>query len=225
LKTTAIIPVKRFEDAKQRLIELVPAGARSALAEAMLLDVLAAVRRSSKIDEILVVTADQSVIRTSRWLGALVLPQTGDSGHSEDAMAGIADAVAAGADRVVLLPGDCPLIDATEIDRHLGAIPHSAIIVPDRHGTGTNALFLTPPDAIEPAFGPDSCARHVSRARAAGVPFAVERVDSLALDLDTPEDLEELRDALVLSPERAPRTAQLIWELGSDRTASARTTA
>ena len=225
MKTVAIIPVKRFEDAKQRLAAAVPPAPRAALAEAMFLDVLASLKRSAQIDETLVVTADEAVARTARWLGAGVLDRDDDGGHSVDASAGVAEALSRKADRVALLPADCPLIDAEEIDRHLGTAPRSALIVPDRHGTGTNGLVLAPPDIFLPAFGPDSCARHVSRARAAGVEFAVERISSLALDLDTPEDLGHLRDALILEPQRAPRTAQLIWELGSDRETGAPTAA
>ncbi|MGZ5308539.1 MAG: 2-phospho-L-lactate guanylyltransferase [Solirubrobacterales bacterium] len=217
MKTVAIIPVKRFEDAKQRLAAAVPAATRAALAEAMFLDVLASLKRSSLIDTTLVVTADPAVARTARWLDAEILDLDDDGGHSADASAGVSEALARNAGRIALLPADCPLIEAAEIDRHLGAAPRSALIVPDRHGTGTNGLVLAPPDIFAPAFGPDSCARHVSHARAAGVSFAVERIDSLALDLDTPEDLAQLRDTLILEPQRAPRTAQLIWELGSDR--------
>jgi 2-phospho-L-lactate guanylyltransferase len=221
LKTHAIIPVKRFEHAKQRLGEAVPAGARVALAEAMFLDVLSHLNRSKRIDATLVVTSDAKVARTTRWLGVEVLEQETDEGHSEAASAGVQLVLERGVDRVAMLPGDCPMLDPVELDRHLGTAPRSALIVPDRHGTGTNALLLSPPDAFEPAFGPDSCARHVSRARAAGVSFAVERIHGLGLDLDTPEDLMQLRDALILRPERAPRTAQLIWELGPEQEPSA----
>ncbi len=80
-------------------------------------------------------------------------------------------------------------------------------VVPDRHGTGTNALLLSPPDAIGPAFGPDSCARHADRARRLGHELAVERLDSLALDLDTPDDLAAMAEALEREPARAPATA------------------
>ena len=70
------------------------------------------------------------------------------------------------------------------------------MIVPDRHGTGTNALLLSPPTAIEPAFGPGSCERHLELARQAEVSCRVEKVPSLMLDIDTPEDLTELSEEL-----------------------------
>src|SRR5207302_7322924 len=75
----------------------------------------------------------------------------------------------------------------------------SMLIVPDRHGTGTNALLLTPPDALAPSFGPGSCERHARQARAAGVAAEVVEVPSLATDIDTPEDLEADRKSTRLN--------------------------
>jgi 2-phospho-L-lactate guanylyltransferase len=80
------------------------------------------------------------------------------------------------------------------------------VVVPDRHGEGTNALLLEPPDAIEPSFGPGSCARHVRAARAAGVAHAVVDVPTLALDVDTGDDLEALAATLGGRRGQAPAT-------------------
>lgn len=213
MRTTAILPVKRLDKAHGRLAGTLPAQARRDLAEAMFLDAVAKLRRSHCIDSVLIVTADDAVARWARWLGHAVLLQAEDAGHSAAAAAGASAALVDGADRVAMLPVDCPLLDPRELDDRLGNSPRTALIVPDRHGTGTNALVLCPPDAIMPDFGPDSCARHVSRARAAGISFALMRLESMALDLDTPEDMAELRDALLLDPEPAPRTAKLLWDL------------
>jgi hypothetical protein len=54
----------------------------------------------------------------------------------------------------------------------------------------------------------------VSRARASGISFAMQRVESMGLDLDTPDDYSLLRDRLLLNPQPAPRTAKVLWELG-----------
>jgi 2-phospho-L-lactate/phosphoenolpyruvate guanylyltransferase len=132
-------------------------------------------------------------------------------GHSNAALAGIARAEADGATCVVLLPGDCPLLEPRELDRLLTGVPgHYVAVVPDRHGTGTNALVLSPPSAIRPAFGEGSCARHVAAAREAGVPNAVEELASLALDLDTPADVVALTRELERHPGRAVRTAKAL---------------
>ncbi len=215
MSTTAIIPVKRLDAAHLRLSEELSAEQRASLSQALLADTLLKLRRCRNLDELLVVTADPWVIRHVRWTGQDVLEQESDEGHSQAALAGIKVAMERGAERVALLPIDCPLLDPAELDHHLGRTPRAAMIVPDRHGTGTNALVLSPPNAFAPAFGEDSCARHVSRARSSGINFALTAIDSLAFDLDTPEDLIELRDRLLLEPERARRTAKVLWELGA----------
>jgi 2-phospho-L-lactate guanylyltransferase len=214
LETAAVVPVKRFTSAHGRLAEVVPAADRERLAESMFLDLLSKLRRSKSIDHSIIVTADETAARSARWLGHEVLMQSEDGGHSQAAVAGARAAAAEGFDRVAMLPIDCPLLDPRELDAHIGRSPRSALIVPDRHRTGTNALVLSPPDTFEPAFGPDSCARHVSRARAAGISFALTQIESLADDLDTPEDLAKVRDALIIDPQPALRTAQVLWELG-----------
>jgi 2-phospho-L-lactate guanylyltransferase len=214
LHTTAIVPVKGLADANGRLKGFLSAAERTRLAEALFLDLIVKLPRSSCIDDLLIVTSDESVARQARWFGHMVLVEDRDRGHSEAATAGARAAMEEGADRVAMLPVDCPMLDIDDLDAHIGRSPRTVLIVPDRHGTGTNALVLTPPDIFEPAFGPDSCARHVSRARASEISFALEEVESLSSDLDDPEDYALLRDQLLLDPQPAPRTAQVLWELG-----------
>jgi 2-phospho-L-lactate/phosphoenolpyruvate guanylyltransferase len=139
------------------------------------------------------------------------VPDATDTGHSEAALVGIEAAAAPNpAACVVLLPGDCPLLEPRELDRLLTGVPdHYIAVVPDRHGTGTNALVLSPPDAIRPSFGEGSCERHVASARRAGVPFSVEHIESLALDLDTPADVIALTTA-VEGGGRAKNTARAL---------------
>ena len=84
--------------------------------------------------------------------------------------------------------------------------------MPDRHGTGTNGLLLTPPDAIAPSFGADSCERHRSLAIAAGVPCRLERPASLLLDIDTGADLAALRERLAGEHSRAGRTRAVLGQ-------------
>lgn len=217
LQTTAIVPVKGLSVANGRLDGLLSQEERNRVAEALFLDLILKLPRSRCIDDILVVTADASIARQARWFGAKVLLQEKDEGHSEAASAGARAALEQGAQRVAMLPVDCPMLDTDELDAHIGRSARTVLIVPDRHGTGTNALVLAPPDIFAPAFGPDSCARHVSRARSIGISFALEQVESMGMDLDTPEDYSLLRDRLLLDPQPAPKTAQVLWELG-DRT-------
>jgi 2-phospho-L-lactate/phosphoenolpyruvate guanylyltransferase len=208
VRATAIIPVKHFAAAKRRLADALGHEARVALAAAMLGDVLDAVVRSESIRRTIVVTGEPEAERAASEQGAEVVPDPHDAGHSEAASSGVARALELGAECAVLLPGDCPLLDPRELDAALERVSTGRVgIVPDRHGTGTNALLLAPPDAIAPSFGEGSRERHGRLVGAAGLDAALEPLDSLALDLDTPDDLATLREVLRAAPDRAPRTA------------------
>jgi len=211
LKTIAVLPVKHFDDAKQRLSAGIEDARRRDLAAAMVADVLEAIEAARTVDRTVVVTGDPVAQGLVADAGAEVVPDPSDTSHVRAVLAGIARAEADGAECVVLLAGDCPLLDPRELDRLLTGIPERYVgIVPDRHGTGTNALVLRPPGVIVPSFGEGSCARHVAIARDAGIPFGVEELASLGLDLDTPADLIALTRELEAKPGRAKRTAKVL---------------
>src|SRR5438270_5787163 len=192
MRTLAVLPVKDFSRAKQRLRDGLDPQSRQELAEAMLLDVLEALG-STTVEEIVVISAGVRVREIAHAYGASAVEDS-EQGHNAAATLGVNAARAVGAQRALLVPGDCPALDPIEVDELLARAmtPLSALIVPDRHGTGTNALLLTPPDALAPSFGPDSCARHLAHARLAGIDAEAVEVPSLALDIDTPEDLAVL---------------------------------
>lgn len=215
----AILPIKSFADAKQRLAHQLSAGPRRALAEAMYSDVLVALRRARSVEEILVVSADHNAQQIAGGYGAQVLDDR-QEGHNAAAEMGIAWALDAGIECALLVPGDCPMLDPKELDE-LSARPveaTSALVIPDRHGTGTNALLLTPPDALAPSFGPGSCERHVADAEAGGATCEVVEVASLALDVDTPDDLAALQAALADLHGGAAHTRGMLRQLLRSRT-------
>jgi 2-phospho-L-lactate guanylyltransferase len=203
-KTVAVLPVKRFGAAKQRLEGDLTEGTRRALAEAMVTDVLIALRRSAEVDEVLVVSGEtMAVALAAGYDAAAVIDDPDDAGHSAAALLGVEAAMERGATRVVLVPGDCPALDPAELDDLLSSTPPAAepgapdvVVVPDRHGDGTNALVLTPPDAIRPAFGPGSRERHERLAAEAGAAVRAADIPTLGLDVDTADDLAALSAAL-----------------------------
>lgn len=213
MKATAVLPVKRFATAKRRLAIGIDEGRREALAAAMLEDVLEAVGAARSVERTILVSGDPIAQEIAAAAAATVdvVPDPVDDGHVVAALAGIARAEVDGASCVALLAGDCPLLAPRELDRLLTGVPSRYVaIVPDRHGTGTNALVLSPPSAIEPAFGEGSCARHVAAARAAGIPFAVEEMPSIGLDLDTPADVVAFTREVEAQSGRARRTAKAL---------------
>jgi 2-phospho-L-lactate guanylyltransferase len=212
MRTVAILPVKSFGAAKQRLAGSLGSGSRQALAQAMFADVLASLRHVPGLDAVVVVTADCMAESVAVGKRVRVLRDHEEAGQSAAASIGIRHALGAGFGRVLLVPGDTPLLDRFEVAALLERAPAVAI-VPDRHLAGTNALLLSPPDAIEPSFGPGSLARHTAAARAAGLEYTVERVPTLMLDVDTPEDLAELAAALEGRHGRAPSTRGALSQL------------
>jgi 2-phospho-L-lactate guanylyltransferase len=206
MRTIAILPVKSFPNAKQRLSSGVEARLRRQLAEAMLNDVLDALHLAA-VDRVIVITAGPAVAAIAREHGASVVHDH-ERGHNAAAVCGVEEALRLGAGRALLVPGDCPALDPTEVDELVMSAPQSPslVIVPDRHGTGTNALLITPPDALEPSFGPGSCQRHAALATAAGITHQIVPIRSLALDIDTPEDLAALNEL----PECGLRTRELL---------------
>jgi 2-phospho-L-lactate/phosphoenolpyruvate guanylyltransferase len=219
MSALAILPIKRFADGKQRLAEELSPGPRRALVEAMFSDVLVALRRSIQVDEVLVVTRDRDAQEIAGGYGASALDDE-QRGHTEAALLAIGGALENGVERVLLVPADCPLLDPVEVDELVRrtAAPRSATIVPDRHGTGTNALLLRPPDSLTPAFGPDSCQRHAESARSTGTEHEVVKVPSLALDIDTPEDLQELIAELKRTRGGAAHTRGMLNQMLRSRT-------
>ena len=149
-RTIAILPVKSFGAAKQRLADALGAGARQALAQAMFSDVLATLRHVPELDEIAVVTADRAAEAAAAGEGVTVLHDSAQAGQSAAALIGIGHALATGYERALLVPGDTPLLQPSEVAALLEGAG-GVVIVADRHGTGTNALVLSPPDAIEPS--------------------------------------------------------------------------
>ena len=220
MRTIAILPVKSFGAAKQRLSDMLGGGARSALAQAMFSDVLASLRHSRSLDAIAVVTADPQADSAASRHGAIALRDDQESGQSHATSLGTRWALDHGFERALLVPGDTPLLDPAEIDQLLARADAHAlglVIVPDRHGSGTNALLMTPPDVIAPSFGPGSRERHEQAARAAGVPFTIERPQSLVLDVDTAEDLSELGGLRGARRGQAPMTRGTLMQLERSR--------
>jgi 2-phospho-L-lactate guanylyltransferase len=214
MRTAAILPIKSFDQAKQRLRHELAAHDRRALVEAMFADALVALGRVHALERIVVVSGDRVAQRIAGGYGATVI-EDDERGHNTAARRGIETALQDGIERALLVPGDCPMLSPDDLNALLThpAGERSALIVPDRHGTGTNALLLTPPDVLAPSFGPDSRRRHLADATAAGVPAAIIELESLGLDVDTPEDLDALRGTLASTHGGAAHTRGMLSQL------------
>ncbi|HEY3072950.1 MAG TPA: 2-phospho-L-lactate guanylyltransferase [Candidatus Limnocylindrales bacterium] len=187
----AIIPVGTLEGAKSRLGETLDAEERRDLATRMAHRTIEAAVATTGIDEVLVVTPDQAVRDLALAAGARPLRQR-SQGLNRGLREAREEALAAGADAIVVLPIDLPLISPEALGRVLERLSDPerplVVLVSDRHRRGTNVLLVAPPDAIEFGFGGDSRAAHAECAAEAGARL-VELDGPLTLDLDTPDDL------------------------------------
>jgi len=174
--------------AKRRLAPVLDDRARAELAVAMLGDVLDAAVDVDFARRVLVTESDAlgAVARDAR-IETLAVPLA-DTNFA--ASAGFAAATAAGAGSALVVAADLPLLRAADLEKMLAAATGADVVIaPDRHARGTNALLLTPPSRIAPAFGADSLRVHRDRADVAGARHTLVRTPGLSTDLDDPDDL------------------------------------
>jgi 2-phospho-L-lactate guanylyltransferase len=194
----AIIPVRSLERAKSRLGAVLDPEERRDLVLRLLARTIRAVLEAPSLGVAVVVSPDPAVLETAASAGARPLAQRGSglNGSLDEARTA---ALAAGARCLLVLPADLPTIEPSDLEALVAAaesLPPGprVVLVPDRHGRGTNALLLEPPTVIPFAFGGDSRAAHSALAAAAGAAYA-ELDGRLSLDLDTPDDLLALEAA------------------------------
>lgn len=186
--TAVVIPVSTFEGAKSRLGAVLDAEERRDLVGRLLQRTVAAALATPGVEDVVVVSPDPEVLAIASTAGARPVAQRsrGLNPALQEARAAIA------ADRLLVLPADLPTVTAGDLAQVLAAGDAagnpSVVLAPDRHGRGTNALLLTPPEVIDPAFGGDSRAAHAWLASSADVAYA-EIPGILGLDLDTADDL------------------------------------
>jgi len=192
----ALLPVKPPDRAKQRLSRVLEQRFRETLARAMYEHVLSVLCASSGLDRIAVMTADQGAADQARRSGAMVFDEPELLGHKKSADLAARRAMCYGARTVIMVPIDVPLIAPADIEELTAAARAAAgpcaFIVPSWDRSGTNALVLTPPDAMQTCFGENSLRGHLEQARARGIPIRELHPPGLALDIDTPEDIAEL---------------------------------
>jgi 2-phospho-L-lactate guanylyltransferase len=200
-RTWALVPLRGLRDAKTRLAAELNPQERLELVATMARRTLAATRDAPGIRGTVLVTADPAAAALAERFGARTIVQRlpGLNAALREARS---VAVAAGATAILILPIDLPAISPSTIGALLAAAAATpsaggplVLAVPDRRASGTNALLVSPPDAIEPAFGEGSFEAHVAAAALAGARL-VRHEGALTVDLDTGADLLAAKAAL-----------------------------
>ena len=191
----AIVPVKPLRRGKSRLAGTLSEDERTHLNQLLLEHTLKTLTDLREIEQILVVSRDPAALSLARDHGARTVREAAGSPQLNTALTRAIVVAQVYATRgVLVLPADLPLMTQEDILALVERATHPPVVViaPDRHEEGTNALLISPAGLIEYDFGPGSFQRHCERARQADARLEVVTLPSLGLDLDLPEDLEEV---------------------------------
>ena len=185
-----LIPVKNLSHAKQRLAAVLDQPSRTALAHAMLLDVLEALHAWAARPEVALVTSDPYALELAHRFAFAVLPDTANISETDAIEMATRVLESRGVRSSLVIPADIPLIQGSELEMILDAAPHEgSVLVPAADGRGTNAAFRSPAGLFPLRFGNDSFQPHIAAARATGKPCLVLSFPGIALDIDNPADL------------------------------------
>lgn len=191
----AIVPVKPLRRGKSRLAGALSEDERTDLNRSLLQNTLKTLSELKEVEEVLVISRDPHALTIARNYGARTVREDGqpELNTALKRATVVAQVYATGA--VLILPADLPLITPEDVRALIerAGEPPAVVIAPDRHGTGTNALLISPSGLIEYDFGENSFQRHCQRAQESGARLEIVNLPSLGLDLDLPEDLELIR--------------------------------
>ena len=191
-----LIPVKSLAQAKQRLASLLSQPARTELAQAMLLDVLEAVAKWVDRPAVSIVTSDSFALELARQFSFETIADTTNRSETDAIEEATRVCESRGIDSTLVIPGDVPLIQSWELQKVLEAAPtEGTVLVPAADGRGTNAAFRRPSGLFPLRFGNDSFKPHLAAARRTGKPCVVLSLAGIALDIDSPSDLQQLAAA------------------------------
>lgn len=187
-----VIPVKPFDQAKTRLAPALAPEQRRQLSRYLLLRTL---NLALAVGQVVVVSRDAAVRRLAKQAGAWALVEA-EPGLNRALRQAAGWVVARGGGEMLILPGDLPRLEPADLAGLVRAAPPgpAVVIAPSRRFDGTNALLLRPPHVIPLSFGPDSFNRHLRAARQAGLEPAVYRSDTVAFDLDLPQDWQDWQE-------------------------------
>ena len=188
-----LVPIKNTSSAKQRLAAVLDQPSRTALAQAMIYDVLTALHNWNTHPPVAVVTSDLYAVTLAKEYAFEVIPDPDNPGETGAIEMATRICVEHGIESTLVIPADIPLIEAWELEEILKHAPaEGSVLVPAADGRGTNAAFRRPANLFPLRFGNDSFKPHHAAAQATGKPCVVLNFAGIALDVDNPEDLQQL---------------------------------
>jgi 2-phospho-L-lactate guanylyltransferase len=188
-----LIPVKNLSAAKQRLAAVLDQPARTELAQAMLHDVVATLAAWARRPACALVTSDPFALELARQYDFEIIPDPANPGETGAIEMATSLCVSRGIESTLVIPADIPLIQTSELDQIFAhAHAEGTVLAPAADGRGTNAVLRRPANLFPLRFGNDSFKPHLAAAKATGKPCAVLQLPGIAVDVDNPEDLQQL---------------------------------
>ena len=193
-----LVPVKNLSGAKQRLASLLDQKLRTELAQAMLHDVLSTLAAwSDDINkarpEVAVVSSDPFAVELAREYEFEIIPDPVNPGETGAIQMATQLCVDRGVASTLVIPADIPLVQSWELAEILKQAPaEGSVLVPAADGRGTNAAYRSPAALFPLRFGNDSFKPHHAAAQATNKPCVVLRLPGIAVDVDSPEDFQNL---------------------------------
>lgn len=200
MSTWVVLPVKPLSLAKSRLSDALTAEQRQRFAEGTLRRILTVFKQVPQLNGVLVISRDTKVLGIARDYNVKTVQESGQPALNPALMRATQLLQAWGADAVLVLPADLPLLepeDVIGVIRTAGKHEQAVVIATDRHRDGTNALFVRPPGLLKYDYGTGSFNRHKAQADAQGVPVFEFQSSNIQLDLDVPEDVVALYQRLI----------------------------
>lgn len=185
-----IIPAKPLDQSKTRLSPVLSPHQRADLSRHLL---VRTIRLAGRVGKVVVITRDKAVRKLAKQAGAWALVEA-STGLNKAIRQASEWVKTRDAQATLILPADLPLLTVADLVEivALGRQAPAVVIAPCQRTKGTNALLLRPPGLIEFTFGPGSFEKHRQATQIAGFEPLIYQSATIALDLDYPEDLEQV---------------------------------
>jgi 2-phospho-L-lactate/phosphoenolpyruvate guanylyltransferase len=195
MKTYAIVPVKRFENAKTRLSSILDLDDRIRLSSLMLEDTVKILSSVPSLTQVLIISANKRAEEIATKHGVNFLREEKEKGVNSAVALADSYCIKEAADATVVIPQDLPLLDAVEVSRACELAENESkciVICPSLRYDGTNMLLRKPPSVIDTFYDTDSYNMHVKAAIKLGIPIKRLFSKTVMYDIDTPEDALQL---------------------------------
>lgn len=193
----AIVPVREFKDAKQRLGNFLGETERAAMAKALLLHVLRSLEQADRVSGVLVVSSaeKQSVEDLSTFQKVKVVQESVNHGGVNSAVSDGINLIgqSSEAPEILIVPSDLPLLSSEALNRAIKLLgEYDLVINPSLRKDGTNLLAFHLSKLIPFWYDCNSFPNHVKEAESRKLHYLITDWKEFSFDVDDQKDLEEM---------------------------------